>query len=144
LAGRLSSGPRSDPASEEPRAADATASFEPDTPDVFLSYSRKDQPFALRLASALEADGWDVWIDTQDVPPASEWREELAAGIRSAHTFVFLLSPASAESDYCRWELRQAVELGKRLVPLVIHDVDAAPEELASRQYVFMREEDDF
>lgn len=47
-------------------------------------------------------------------------------------------------SDYCRWELEQAVALGKRLVPVVIDDVDAVPEELASRQYVFMREGDDF
>jgi WD40 repeat protein len=78
------------------------------------------------------------------VPPASEWREELAAGVRSTHTFVPLLSPSWVASDYCRWELEQAVELGKRLVPVVIEDVDAVPEELGSRQYVFMREGDDF
>jgi WD40 repeat protein len=113
-------------------------------PDVFLSYSRKDQPFALRLASALEAADWRVWVDAQDIPPAAEWRDELAAGIRAAHTFVFVLSPHSVESEFCLWELAQAVALGKRLVPLVSRPIDAAPEELASRQYILMREEDDF
>jgi WD40 repeat protein len=113
-------------------------------PDVFLSYSRRDQPFVLRLRSALEAAGWGVWVDEEDIPPAAEWRDELASGIRAAHTFVFVLSPDSVASDYCQWELEQAVALGKRLIPLVIRDIDDAPEEVAARQYVFMREQDDF
>lgn len=98
----------------------------------------------LRVAAALEEAGWSVWVDREDVPPASEWREELALGIRTAHTFVFVLSKSSVESDYCRWELEEAVRLGKRLIPVVIDDVESAPEQLASRQYVFMRPEDDF
>jgi WD40 repeat protein len=122
----------------------ATDTSVEEDPDVFLSYSRKDQPFALRLASALEAADWRVWVDAQDIPPAAEWRGELAAGIRAAHTFVFVLSPDSVGSEVCLWELAQAVALGKRLVPLVSRPIDAAPEELASRQYILMRGEDDF
>ena len=98
----------------------------------------------LRLRSALEAAGWVVWVDEDDIPPAAEWRDELAAGIRTAHTFVFVLSPDSVASEYCQWELAQAVSLGKRLIPVVIRPVDEPPEELAARQYVFMREQDDF
>ena len=98
----------------------------------------------LRLRSALEAAGWGVWVDEDDIPPAAEWKDELAAGIRTAHTFVFVLSPDSVASDYCQWELAQAVSLGKRLIPVVIRPVDEPPEELAARQYVFMREQDDF
>ena len=85
-----------------------------------------------------------VYSESEDVPPASEWREELASGIQAAHTFVFVLSPRSVESDYCRWELGEAVRLGKRLIPVVIRDVKEAPAQLAARQYVFMRPEDDF
>lgn len=125
-------------------AADRAAAVADETPDVFLSYSRRDQLFALRIAAALERAGWGVWVDTEDVPPASEWREELADGIRSAHTFVFLLSSRSVGSEFCRWELEQAVAFGKRIVPLVLEDVVDAPEQLASRQYVFMRPSDDF
>jgi WD40 repeat protein len=121
--------------------ADAPVNEEP---DVFLSYSRRDQEFVLRLAKSLEEAGWTAWVDTDDIPPAAEWRDELTAGIRAAHTFVFALSPDSVESEYCGWELDQAVALGKRLVPLVIRDVEAAPDELASRQYIFMRADDDF
>jgi WD40 repeat protein len=112
--------------------------------DAFVSYSRKDQATVLRIASALGDAGWNVWVDREDVPPASEWREELASGIRAAHTFVFVISQRSVESDYCRWELAEAVRLGKRLIPVVIEDVREAPPQLAARQYVFMRPEDDF
>jgi WD40 repeat protein len=115
-----------------------------ETPDVFLSYSRTDQPVVLRLAVALEEADWSVWIDREDVPPASEWRDELALGIRTAHTFVFVLSKDSVKSDYCRWELGEAVRLGKRLIPVVIEDVKEAPDQLASRQYIFARPQDDF
>jgi len=123
--------------------ADGAAATD-ETPDVFLSYSRTDQPVVLRVARALEDDGWSVWIDREDVPPASEWREELALGIQTTHTFVFVLSKGSVRSDYCRWELGEAVRLGKRLIPLVIEDVGNAPDQLASRQYIFARPQDDF
>jgi len=113
-----------------------------DAPDVFLSYSRKDQALVLRLAAALEAAGWGVWVDTEDIPATAEWGEELAVGIRTAHTFVFLISPDSVRSEYCRRELEQAAELGKRLVPVVLRDAEGVPQELASRQYIFLREDD--
>ncbi len=96
------------------------------------------------MAPALESAGWRVWVDTEDVPPASEWREELAEGIRSAHTFVFLLSSKSVRSEFCRWELAQAVAFGKRIIPLVLEDVIDAPEPLTARQYIFIRPSDDF
>jgi WD40 repeat protein len=132
------------PAPAEADAEGAAAAPGDESPDVFLSYSRTDGPAVLRIATALRDAGWRVWVDTEDIPPAAEWRDELAAGIRAAHTFVFVLSPDSAASDYCRWELEQAVALGKRLIPLVIRPVDDAPEALASRQYVLMREQDVF
>ena len=133
--------------SDATAAADATGAAPAtvdDTPDVFLSYCAQGRQFVLRLASALQAGDWRVWVDEDDIPPAAEWRDELAAGIRAAHTFVFVLSPDSVASDYCRWELEQAVALGKRLIPVVFRPVDEAPKELAARQYIFMREQDDF
>ena len=135
---------RSDATAAAPNATGAAPASVEDTPDVFLSYSRRDRQFVLRLASALEAGDWRVWVDQEDIPPAAEWRDELAAGIRAAHTFVFVLSPDSVASAFCRWELEQAVALGKRLIPVVFRPVEEAPDELAARQYVFMREQDDF
>ena len=123
--------------------ADAGAGQD-NAPDVFISYSRSDQQVVLRLAEALEAAGWRVWVDIEDIPPTADWGDELAAGIRAAHTFVFAISPPSVRSQYCLRELDQALELGKRLVPVVLEATDEVPEPLAARQYVYLRDEDDF
>jgi hypothetical protein len=34
---------------------------------LFISYSRRDAAFVERLRPALEADGNDVWVDTEDI-----------------------------------------------------------------------------
>jgi WD40 repeat protein len=135
-------------ATEQRERADETnaeaGAGQDDAPDVFISYSRSDQQVVLRLAAALEAANWRVWVDVEDIPPTADWGEELAVGIRTAHTFVFAISPRSVRSQYCLRELDQALELGKRLVPVVLDDTDDVPEPLAARQYLYLRDEDDF
>jgi WD40 repeat protein len=135
-------------ATEQRELADGTlaegGAEQDDAPDVFISYSRSDQQVVVRLAAALEAANWRVWVDVEDIPPTADWGEELAVGIRTAHTFVFAISPRSVRSRYCLRELDQALELGKRLVPVVLEDTDDVPEPLAARQYVYLRDEDDF
>ena len=66
--------------------------------DVFASYSRTDREFVRRLADALTRSGKDVWIDWEDIPPASEWRSEIAAGIDGADAFVYVISPDAVTS----------------------------------------------
>ena len=62
---------------------------------VFISYSRKDLAFTLRLVAALEARGLDVLIDTRDLPLAVEFKTELLGFIRQADTVVYVVSPDS-------------------------------------------------
>ena len=63
--------------------------------DVFISYSRKDSDFVHRLHDRLAAEGKDVWIDWEDIPPVAEWFGEISAAIEGADTFIFVLSPES-------------------------------------------------
>src|SRR5882672_10733669 len=92
---------------------------------VFLSYSRKDREFVTRLAAALEArDDLQVFRDTEDILPTEEWRARLAKLIGEADTVVFCLSPDSATSEVCGWEIGHAEALNKRIAPIVINDVD--------------------
>ncbi|KAB2902261.1 MAG: TIR domain-containing protein [Anaerolineae bacterium] len=35
--------------------------------DVFISYSRTDRAFVHKLFDALEAKGYDAWIDWEDI-----------------------------------------------------------------------------
>ena len=87
--------------------------------DVFISYSRKDIQFAQRIHQELEARDREPWVDWQDIPPTSEWLDEVYAGIQAADTFLFIISPDSVVSEICILEIEHAVQHGKRLVPVV-------------------------
>ena len=114
--------------------------------DVFISYSRKDIQFAQRIHQELEARDREPWVDWQDIPPTSEWLDEVYAGIQAADTFLFIISPDSVVSEICTLEIEHAIQHNKRLVPVVLHDVedDQVHSAMSAHNWVFLREEDDF
>lgn len=114
--------------------------------DVFISYSRKDTDFVRQLHDALAARGRDTWVDWESIPLTADWLAEIYAGIEAADTFVFVITPDSISSRECARELAHAVEHNKRLVPIVRRDVDAraVPQALATLNWIFCREDDDF
>lgn len=131
-----------------PAAAPAPppAGTAPARPDVFISYSRRDKAFVEgTLLPALVARDKDVWIDLEAIPPASDWRERVLAGVAAANAFIFVLSPDSLTSTVCIEELARAVELNKRLIPVLRRDAAGAsvPPELARSNWVYLRDEDD-
>jgi tetratricopeptide (TPR) repeat protein len=112
---------------------------------VFVSYSRKDLPFAQGLVEALGARGFDAFLDKTDIAPGEPWKERLAGLIAAADTVVFAISPDSITSNVCAWELEETARLGKRLIPVVarsIPDADAPPA-LGRLNWVFLTERDD-
>ncbi|HVO41786.1 MAG TPA: toll/interleukin-1 receptor domain-containing protein [Aggregatilineales bacterium] len=115
-------------------------------PQVFLSYSRKDQPFVRKLHAALESRGRDAWVDWSDIPPTTEFMDEIRSGIQASDTFIFVLSPDSVASRVCGEEIACALEFKKRLAPVVYRDVDAAsvPPEIAAHNWLFFRDSDGF
>ena len=114
--------------------------------DVFISYSRKDIEFAQRIHQELEARDREPWVDWQDIPPTAEWLDEVYAGIQAADTFLFIISPDSVVSEICTLEIEHAIQHNKRLVPVVLHDVedDQVHSAMSAHNWVFLREEDDF
>jgi tetratricopeptide (TPR) repeat protein len=93
--------------------------------DVFISYSRKNSAFARCLIDRLILFGKDAWVDWEGIPlTAPNWWAEIKAGIEGADSFVFILSPDSMASVVCNMELDYAIELRKRIVPLVYQDVE--------------------
>jgi WD40 repeat protein len=111
--------------------------------DVFISYSRRDREFVRRLHEALLERGKDPWVDWEDIPATSVWRDRIAAGIDAAPAFIFVLSPDSLGSEECAKELQHALAVNKRIVPIVVRQVEPAeaPTELAELNWIFF---DDF
>lgn len=113
---------------------------------VFISYSRKDKFFAEKLHSALSSIELESWIDWIDIPPVADWKEQVYQGIEAADGFLFLLSPDSVKSVICGEEIDHAVKNGKRLIPLVVRDINAndVHPALTKLNWIFFRERDDF
>jgi WD40 repeat protein len=113
---------------------------------LFISYSRKDIDFARKLHSALKEINVDAWIDWIEIAPVADWWKQIQKGIETADGFLFLLSPDSITSDICNQEIEHAIKNGKRLIPLVVRDVnpkDVHPG-LAKLNWIFFRVQDDF
>jgi hypothetical protein len=72
---------------------------------VFISYSRDDLDFADQLDIALRLLGYETSLDRHAISGGEEWRQRLGNLIREAEAVVFVLSPSSATSDMCAWEV---------------------------------------
>lgn len=87
--------------------------------ETFICYSRKDLDFIDKLENGLRAASIDPWIDREDIPVASRWRQEIAVAIQFCHNLLYVISPNSVKSEYCDKELDRALELNKRIIPIV-------------------------
>ena len=86
---------------------------------VFISYSRDDIDFADQLVTALEAFNFVPHIDRHSIPGGEDWKAQLRRMIVEADSIVFVLSPRSAGSKLCEWEVEEADHFNKRLIPIV-------------------------
>jgi TIR domain-containing protein len=124
----------------------AEAAGKGDKLNVFISYSRDDLGFADQLDAALGLAGFGTSIDRLGISGGEDWKARLGALIRDADTIVFVLSPSSARSQICVWEVEEAVRLGKRILPVLCRPLEGAtpPPRLAELNYIFFYEEPRF
>jgi hypothetical protein len=102
---------------------------------VFISYSSRDRPAALRLKEIAESDGHDVWMDLFDIQPAARLAVELEEGVSSADVLCILLSPSAVSSPWVRRELGHALAAerkGLRVMPVIVRAAPI-PDELSDR-----------
>jgi hypothetical protein len=106
---------------------------------VFISYSRDDIDFADQLVAALEGTGFDPLIDRHSIPGGEDWKAQLRHMIVEADSVVFVLSPRSAASKLCAWEVEEADQLNKRLIPILCASLDgvSVPPRLANLNYIY-------
>ena len=109
----------SGPASSEPAGIAAQQAGPPASSQdrgklrVFISYSRDDLSFADQLDAALTACGFECLIDRHGISGGEDWKRRLGSLISEADTVVFVLSPSSARSEICDWEVEEATRLNK-------------------------------
>ncbi len=111
--------------------------------DAFISYCRRDKEFVQKLYQSFCNAKREVWVDWENIPLNSDWRDEIYRGIEAADSFVFVLSPDSVASQVCREEVDHAVANNKRLVPIVHKEVsyDEVHPELAKLNWIFFQDD---
>src|SRR5574339_91396 len=110
---------------------------------LFVSYSRKDSVVARKLIDAFKTViGQEVWVDWESIPPAVDWLEQIFRGIEEADAFIFLVSPDSIASEVCKVEVARAVLNNKRIIPIVLRDVNPRDtlDDIRKLNWTFIRE----
>src|SRR5262249_24367214 len=106
---------------------------------VFISYSRRDSAaFADELMAGLEYGGFAPFLDCHDIEAGEDWEARLSALIAQSDTVVFVVSPEAVKSERCTWEVDRAIEISKRLLPVIFKAVpeQSIPEKLRRLQFV--------
>jgi tetratricopeptide (TPR) repeat protein len=96
---------------------------------VFISYARSDgREFVEKLISHLKLSDHNVWLDREGITAGAEYDAAIEQAIRNCDIFLYTLTRSSVRArSVCRDELELALNSGKRVVPLLIHE-DAAKE----------------
>lgn len=105
---------------------------------AFISYSRDDSEFALRLAQDLKAAGAKVWLDQLDIKPGTSWDNAIEDALLEATHILIILSPASSRSSNVRNEISYALEQGKIIIP-VLYTECIVPLQLQRNQRIDFR-----
>jgi len=102
---------------------------------IFLSYSRINKDFAVKLAKELKSEGFDIWFDQFDIPPGARWDAEIEKALEESEIFMVILTPASAKSENVLDEIGYAIDSGKRILPVLL-ETSTLPLRLRRFQYV--------
>ncbi len=100
---------------------------------IFVSYARVDKPYCVRVIETLRAH--EVWYD-QRLYAGQDWWQEILRRLDWCEVFIYLLSPDSIASRYCRRELEIARRLQRDIIPVLIDRDAIMPESLRHWQYV--------
>ena len=82
--------------------------------DVFISYSRRDLEFILRLEKSLDEAGITYWSDRKDIEFGMAFAERITEVIREAaeHEKIFLCVISHNYSEWSSQEIKHAINCG--------------------------------
>jgi len=115
---------------------------------VFLCHSSGDKPSVRGVYDRLIADGFQPWLDDEDLLPGQDWDLEIEKAVRQAHVVLAFLSNASISKEgYVQKELKRALDVadekpeGTIFVIPVRLEASAVPERLKKWHWVDLFDE---
>jgi hypothetical protein len=103
---------------------------------IFISYSRKDETFARRLARSLSDLGADIWIDVEDIPAGMKWSSAIQQGLTVSDVMLVLLSPDAMKSSNVEDEWQYFLDKRKPIIPVLTRPTDNIHFQLNRLQYI--------
>lgn len=91
--------------------------------DVFISYAKKDRPWASKFFEELEAQGVHAWFDEAQLAIGEPWQERMEQALFEAPIVAVVVSPDYLGSSWQAFELGAAVAGNKRIIPIVTQEV---------------------
>jgi hypothetical protein len=118
---------------------------------VFLCHSSGDKPAVRDLYRRLRADGFQPWLDEEELLPGQDWDHEIRRAVRAADAILVCLSCESVtKAGYVQKEIRFALDVADEqpegtifLIPLKLEECEI-PERLRRWQWVDLFEEEGY
>ena len=108
----------------------ALPALRPPTPRparVFMSYPQTYTPYVRPLVAALKGLGVEVSWD-MDLSSGEDWARTLGRMLEEADAVVCIAGRDTAAREFPMAEIHRAVELDKRLIPVLVEPIEAPPE----------------
>ncbi len=110
---------------------------------IFISYSRKNKEFVRKLSGDLRKEGFDTWIDVEQISGGVNWSNEITSNLQKVSAVIFVASRNSVQSSWMIFEVLNSLSLGKPVIPIIIDDEGEfqLPEQLKSIQWIDFRQD---
>jgi|GEM_PF-616104 len=109
------------------------------TPNIFMSYSRRETGFVDDLTHRLEKAGFMVWLDYRVLVPGTPWAGQITKGLDKADVILLVVSKESIASPYVELEWRGALNNKNKRIVLAIFEAVKLPPELQKLEWVDFR-----
>lgn len=93
-------------------------------PKVFISYSSTDDKLVKNIAEFSRITNQNVWRDNDDLEYGERWWSAIQQAIKSCHIVFVFWCDHSRQSLYVRREIDCAIKHKKKIVPIVLDEVD--------------------
>ena len=87
---------------------------------IFISYSHKDKDYVHRLQDALQAEGFEVWIDDR-IDYGDEWPMVIQDRLDACDAFILVATEDSYKSKWVQKEVTRAQRINKPFFPLLLN-----------------------
>jgi tetratricopeptide (TPR) repeat protein len=91
---------------------------------IFISHTTADDNFVTQLRKALESQGMEVWIDSQNLRGGDTLKTEIESAIINAAALIVVISPRVFNTKWVRQEVMFAQESNVPIVPLLIDGME--------------------